>query len=747
MSTLNRNFVVKNGLEVGTSASVAATLDVTMSVPGTATTTTATTGGTLAASTYFYRITALDANSNEGLGSVQSTGQLTTGSTSTITLTFAPVPGAHSYRVYRTTVSGTYTAGYLAVALSALTISGTNYQFIDTGAALTAATLPTTTNARFLNANNTANAVNYFGPITIRAQSNVGILTLSPDATFAVTGTANVSGNTRIGGSLTVGTALNVGTAFIANATQVTIPAGVLLSANGGVGTAGQVLHSNGSAGSPYWAADDGSVTSVTAANGLSGGTITTTGTISVTANAPIVANASGVHITAATTGAAGSMSSADKTKLDGIATGAQVGTVTNVATGNGLSGGPITGSGTISVSANAPIVANASGVHITAANSTSAGSMSSTDKTKLDGIANGAQVGTVTSVGSGNGLTGGTISTSGTLSVTANAPIVANTTGVHITAANTTSAGSMSSADKTKLDGIAAGAQPGTVTSVSGTSPVASSGGTTPAISLAANYGDTLNPYASKTAKFVLAAPNAADGVPTFRAIVASDIPTLNQSTTGTASNVTGTVAIINGGTGATSRQDAMDALAGAVTSGQYLRGNGTDVVMSAIQAADVPTLNQSTTGSAATFTSTTQNSQFNSIGVGTAASATAGEIRATNNITAFFSSDKRFKQNVKDIENASDIVSRIGGKTFDWTEDYIEDKGGADGYFVKKQDFGVIAQDVQDAFPLAVREREDGTLAVDYSKLCALAFAAIKEQQRQIDNLKLLINNKNDS
>jgi len=66
----------------------------------------------------------------------------------------------------------------------------------------------------------------------------------------------------------------------------------------------------------------------------------------------------------------------------------------------------------------------------------------------------------------------------------------------------------------------------------------------------------------------------------------------------------VTGTLPIANGGTGATTRQDAMDALAGAVTSGQYLRGNGTDVVMSAIQAADVPTLNQNTTGTAANVT-----------------------------------------------------------------------------------------------------------------------------------------------
>jgi hypothetical protein len=69
-------------------------------------------------------------------------------------------------------------------------------------------------------------------------------------------------------------------------------------------------------------------------------------------------------------------------------------------------------------------------------------------------------------------------------------------------------------------------------------------------------------------------------------------------------ATQVTGTLPIANGGTGETTRQNAMDALAGAVTSGQYLRGNGTDVVMSAIQAADVPTLNQNTTGSAATLT-----------------------------------------------------------------------------------------------------------------------------------------------
>ena len=145
-----------------------------------------------------------------------------------------------------------------------------------------------------------------------------------------------------------------------------------------------------------------------------------------------------------------------------------------------------------------------------------------------------------------------------------------------------------------------------GTVTGVTGTSPISSSGGTAPAISLASGYGDTQNPYASKTANYFLSAPNGSAGTPSFRAIVAADIPTLNQNTTGTASNVTGTVALANGGSGQTTAQAAMNAFAGAVTSGSYLRGNGTNVVMSTIQAADVPTLNQNTTGSAGSVATT---------------------------------------------------------------------------------------------------------------------------------------------
>jgi len=133
--------------------------------------------------------------------------------------------------------------------------------------------------------------------------------------------------------------------------------------------------------------------------------------------------------------------------------------------------------------------------------------------------------------------------------------------------------------------------------------------------------------------------------------------------------------------------------------------------------------------------------NTTVRSLGVGTAPSGTVGEIRAIDNITAFYSSDSRLKENVADIANAVTTVASIGGKTFDWTDAYISAHGGADGYFVQKSDFGVIAQDVQAAFPRAVRTRDNGMLAVDYEKLSALAFAAIKELSSEMQDLKAKI------
>jgi hypothetical protein len=115
-----------------------------------------------------------------------------------------------------------------------------------------------------------------------------------------------------------------------------------------------------------------------------------------------------------------------------------------------------------------------------------------------------------------------------------------------------------------------------GTVTAVTATAPVVSSGGTAPDISLASGYGDTQNPYAAKTANYVLAAPNGSSGVPTFRALVTADIPALPYGT-GTVTSVS--VVSANGfaGTVATSTTTPAITLTTSITG--LLKGNGTAI------------------------------------------------------------------------------------------------------------------------------------------------------------------------
>ena len=172
------------------------------------------------------------------------------------------------------------------------------------------------------------------------------------------------------------------------------------------------------------------------------------------------------------------------------------------------------------------------------------------------------AGTGTVTSVGLSGGTTGltvtgspitttGTITLAGTLDVdnggtgqtsyTDGQLLIGNTTGNTLTKTTLTAGSGIAITNGGGSISIAA-TNSGTVTAVTGTSPVVSSGGATPAISLASGYGDTQNPYASKTANFILGAPNGVSGVPTFRAVVAADIPTLNQNTTGSAETLTNT-------------------------------------------------------------------------------------------------------------------------------------------------------------------------------------------------------------
>lgn len=263
------------------------------------------------------------------------------------------------------------------------------------------------------------------------------------------------------------------------NATNIRVTGNAIIKAiiaNGSLGTAGHVLHSNGTA--LYWAADDtsagGGVTSVDTGNGLTGGPITTTGTVSVLANSGIVANTTGLFVNAAYIG---TLSANNTTYLNGKLEGAlnvNSATSATTATNSTQLGGKTEGNLNVNSATNATTATNATQLGGVAA----ASYVQNTDSRTLSGnlvfsgananftgnlritgglIANsslgtashvlhtnGTSVywgpddnsgGTVTSVASGDGLTGGTITTTGTLSVVANSGIVANTSGIFASA------------------------------------------------------------------------------------------------------------------------------------------------------------------------------------------------------------------------------------------------------------------------------------------------------------------------
>ena len=108
---------------------------------------------------------------------------------------------------------------------------------------------------------------------------------------------------------------------------------------------------------------------------------------------------------------------------------------------------------------------------------------------------------------------------------------------------------------------------------------------------------------------------------------------------------------------------------------------------------------------------------------------SGQVGFIRAASDIIAFASSDKRLKDNIKTISNPISKILQISGYTFNWNEKQDTYKG---------QDVGVVAQEIEKVLPEIVEERENGYKAVKYEKIVPLLIEAIKDQQKQINELK---------
>jgi len=220
-----------------------------------------------------------------------------------------------------------------------------------------------------------------------------------------------------------------------------------------------------------------------------------------------------------------------------------------------------------------------------------------------------------------------------------------------------------------------------------------------------------------------------ASTGVTTFSGGTTGLTP---STATSGAITLAGTLAIANGGTNSTATPTLGGAGYGTGTALAYTAVGTTGQVLTS-QGGAAPIW---ATPSGGTPYTTASNVQLNSLGIGTPASATAGEIRATNTITAYYSDD-RLKTKLGIIENAIEKIMSLDGFYYEANETAQEL-----GYIVKRE-VGVSAQSVQKVLPEIVVPApiNDKYLTVYYDKLIPLLIQGFKEQQIQIDELRSLM------
>ena len=202
-----------------------------------------------------------------------------------------------------------------------------------------------------------------------------------------------------------------------------------------------------------------------------------------------------------------------------------------------------------------------------------------------------------------------------------------------------------------------------------------------------------------------------------------------------------TGTLPIASGGTGITSTP----------TSGTLLIGTSAGAYTSATLTGTANRVTVTNSSGGITLSgpqdlASSSNVEFGSLGVGTASSGTAGEIRATNQITSYYS-DERLKESIKLIPNALEKVMSLRGVTY-------QPNSIAEALGYKKQnEVGVLAQDVEKVLPEAVKPAPfdimlfenteisrsgENYKTVQYEKLVPLLIEAIKELNKEIEQLK---------
>lgn len=120
--------------------------------------------------------------------------------------------------------------------------------------------------------------------------------------------------------------------------------------------------------------------------------------------------------------------------------------------------------------------------------------------------------------------------------------------------------------------------------------------------------------------------------------------------------------------------------------------------------------------------------------VGIGINASSFKLAVDGAITATGFnSSSDIRYKTNITPVSNALTAITNLTPIYYHWKEGFK--KQG----FTKERQIGFSAQEIEKYFPEMVQTDADGYKSVDYSKMTSVLVQAVKEQQKQIEELKM--------
>jgi hypothetical protein len=391
----------------------------------------------------------------------------------------------------------------------------------------------------------------------------------------------------------------------------------------------------------------------------------------------------------------------------------------------------------------------------------TTGSAVGTVERTPISNLPFSNSSGTVTSVAALTLGTTGTDLSSTVAGGTGSAVIT-----LQVPSASAANRGALTAADWTTFNNKTSNT--GTVTGVTGTAPVVSSGGTAPAISMAKATA-SVDGYLSSTDWSTFNGKTSNTGTVTSITLAAGSGSGTALTTSGTftftagtnvSTSVSGTTVTINStdqyvgtvtGTGTANYVSKWSTGSNQVNS--VLRDDGTGVAIGNTPDANYRMLIEGAVSGYKHIGTGNGDVGFYTKNEGTATAnilyqadaniggtnttvftvISSGTLEVKGDIVAFGSpSDERLKENIKPIESALDKAMKLQGVTFDWKE--------KDGKILDlKEDIGFIAQDVQKIIPELVRENENGILSMRHQGVAPILLEAIKELKQEIEELKL--------